>query len=161
MTTKTVAVIALAFTFPISAMAEWHRSSPIAGEPIVRDTDTGFIWQGCSAGESGNSCGTGSASQMTWQAALDYCDTLNWAGYTDWRLPSKNELQSIVDYDEYVPAIDETAFPGVGPAVYFSSSSNTLTSSLAWSVSFTFGYVECMPKSQTWFVRCVRGLAGP
>ena len=42
----------------------------------------------------------------TWQQALAYCEDLDLAGHTDWRLPDRNELQSIVDYSRSDPAID-------------------------------------------------------
>jgi hypothetical protein len=37
--------------------------------------------------------------QFTWQEALTYCEDLDLAGHTDWKLPDINELQSIVDYE--------------------------------------------------------------
>ncbi|RJP75626.1 MAG: DUF1566 domain-containing protein [Desulfobacteraceae bacterium] len=39
-----------------------------------------------------------SPTPMTWQEALEYCEDLVAAGHDDWRLPNKNELQSIIDY---------------------------------------------------------------
>jgi uncharacterized protein DUF1566 len=81
-------------------------------ERRVRDTDTGLTWQGCAAGKSGDNCDVGSESMMNWQAALLYCEDLDWGSYDDWHLPDRNELQSIVDYDSHSPSIDTTAFPG-------------------------------------------------
>ena len=34
---------------------------------------------------------------MNWELALAHCETLSFAGYSDWRLPSRNELQSLID----------------------------------------------------------------
>jgi hypothetical protein len=39
-----------------------------------------------------------SASGMNWEASLNYCESLDTAGITNWRLPNVKELQSIVDY---------------------------------------------------------------
>jgi hypothetical protein len=39
-----------------------------------------------------------SGTGMNWADALDYCESLDHAGFDDWRLPNVKELQSIVDY---------------------------------------------------------------
>ncbi len=127
----------------------------LSGDRVVRDTDTGLTWQGCSAGQSGDDCVTGSASMMNWQAALLYCEDLDWGGCDDWHLPDRNELQSIVDYDSYGPSIDTTAFPGT-PSDYFWSSSSCAVS-YAWYVDFYNGSVYGFGKSNTYCARCVRG----
>lgn len=66
----------------------------------VTDAATGLMWQK-----------NDSQQGMDWQEALDYADNLNLDGYSDWRLPSAKELQSIVDYSRSPqtsnsPAID-------------------------------------------------------
>ncbi len=35
---------------------------------------------------------------MNWENAIFYCENLNYAGKTNWKLPNAKELQSIVDY---------------------------------------------------------------
>lgn len=66
----------------------------------LTDNATGLTWQQADSG-----------SGMDWQAALNYCEALNLAGSSDWRLPNAKELQSIVDYSRSPattnsPAID-------------------------------------------------------
>ena len=53
----------------------------------ISDLATGLMWQ---KADNGNG--------MDWEEALSYAQTLNNAGYNDWRLPSAKELQSILDY---------------------------------------------------------------
>jgi hypothetical protein len=137
------------------------ESLVLSGDRVVRDTSTGLTWQGCAAGQSGEACATGSAAVFEWQEALAYCASLDWGGYDDWRLPDRNELQSIVDYDRYEPAIDPAAFPAT-PSNYFWSSSSYVTSLLsAWVVYFFDGYVNGYGMSDTKHARCVRGRVGP
>ena len=71
----------------------------VNGDGTVTDTSTMLIWQQQTAGS------------MTWEAAISYCEGLSLGGHDDWRLPNTNELQSLVDYTRYYPAIDTAAFP--------------------------------------------------
>lgn len=69
------------------------------GDGTVTDTSTGLMWQKVTPRDI-----------YTWEAALTYCETLELAHYEDWRLPTRNELQSIVKYDTSDPAIDTSIF---------------------------------------------------
>ncbi|WP_338033061.1 DUF1566 domain-containing protein [Leptospira alstonii] len=71
---------------------------PAVATDTVFDQNTGLLWQKCAAGLIGAGCVVGVANTITWAAALNYCDILNFAGRTDWRLPNANEMMSIVDY---------------------------------------------------------------
>jgi hypothetical protein len=128
----------------------------VAGQSIVEDTVSGLVWQGCAVGLSGSSCSTGSATTHTWSQALAYCDSLNWGGQTDWRLPDPYELASIVDSGRHSPAIDPAAFPGTPSSWFWSSSSVPFSSSVAWLVIFDNGYVLSGDKMFVSRVRCVR-----
>lgn len=66
-------------------------------DKTVSDLATGLEWQGCAAGRSGTTC-SGQAALLGASDAVAYCDSLSWAGSTDWRLPTYKELQSIVQY---------------------------------------------------------------
>ncbi len=52
---------------------------------VWTDPTTGLMWQNCPALTQGN-----------WQSAIAYCEALEHAGYTDWRLPSLSELRSLI-----------------------------------------------------------------
>jgi hypothetical protein len=67
----------------------------VAATPTTTDPSTGLQWQSCSAGLAGANCDSGTVSSLTWDAAKQYCDTLDWAGEQDWRLPSVDQMLSI------------------------------------------------------------------
>jgi hypothetical protein len=145
----------------ITPAERFERTVPVANQPVVFDRLTQLEWQGCAAGQSGDACATGSAAVFEWQEALPYCAGLNWGGYDDWRLPDRNELQSIVHYDRHNPAIEPAAFPATPSNRHWSSSSYVADSGGAWYVSFDGGYVYYNGKPGTHHARCVRGRVGP
>ena len=116
------------------------ESGPVK-ERVITDTVTGLVWT------------KNYAPDKTWRDALEYCETLNYAGHIDWRLPNKKELVSLVSYERYNPASD---FPGMPPEYFWSSSSMARGTSRAWRVAFYYGDVGNCNKTTTCFVRCVR-----
>ncbi len=142
-----------------------YSSNPMSytdhGNGTVTDNVTGLVWQQCSAGLSGSACSSGTATGMTWDDAIAYCEDLNLAGHTDWRLPVEYALQSIVDYGRYNPAIDTTVFPGTKSWGYWSSSRDASWFRKAWLVGFHYGYVFNYSSTLTYHVRCVRGEMTP
>ena len=105
------------------------------GNGIVWDNVTGLEWQQATA-----------PGTYTWQQAIDYCHGLNLGGKDDWRLPTIKELSTLVDRSIPAPGptINTTFFPDtVGPfSLYLSSTTNACFTSLAWSVSFCWGYED-------------------
>jgi hypothetical protein len=111
----------------------------------VTDTSTGLMWQQVKP-----------SSTYTWVQALNYCEGLTLAEFDDWRLPNQNELQSLVNYNRYDPAIYTTYFTG-SQSITWSYNSNVNSTSNAWYVNFTDGSVnEVGSKSTSYFVRAVR-----
>ena len=122
------------------------------GDGTVTDTDTGLMWQKATAGT------------YTWKQALAYAEGLLLAGHTDWRLPNRNELQSLVDYSQWYPAIDPLLVPYMVWSVYYYWTSTTyadLPTYGAWVVGFDDGDVDVDHKPVIYYVRAVRaGLSG-
>ena len=78
-------------------------------------------------------------------------------GLSDWRVPTRQELLSIVDNSVFKPAIDSRFFPNTTPAYYWSSSPYADQSGLAWQIYFLYG--EALPgeKSEARHLRLVSG----
>ena len=91
--------------------------------------------------------------------------------HTDWRLPNKKELESIVNAEVFTPAVSPefdtgcvlgaTVLTGscTQPMKYWSSSSFALGPASAWSVDFDAGDATGNAKAGLAHVRAVR--AGP
>jgi hypothetical protein len=99
----------------------------------VTDTCTGLQWQQGRPDLNGDGA-YGPADIVIWCKALSYCEGLVVAEYDDWRLPNLRELQSIVDYGRFDPAIDPI-FAAYSD-LYWSSTSNAETTGDVWYVNF-------------------------
>ncbi|MCW6011070.1 DUF1566 domain-containing protein [Micromonospora sp. CPCC 205371] len=120
------------------------------GDGSVRDNVTCLVWQKAF-----------SVEKLTWSAAKSYCAGLS-VGGTDWRLPSRIELTSIMDFTRSGPAIDTTAFQGV--ANFFWTGSPWAVAHdppYAWVMNFYEGLASNAGNTTaTYHARCVRGVTG-
>ena len=133
----------------------------------VKDNNTGLVWEGKTASPATSRLGTsyytnydstssaqkynGAAYVNPTQAEINastnsigYVNSVNASslcGYTNWRMPTKEELQGIVVSGNY-PTIDTTWFPNTRAYYYWTSSPNVGYSNNAWGVSFGNGYVN-------------------
>jgi hypothetical protein len=96
----------------------------------------------------GSQCDTNSYVKAV--NAIGYC------GYKDWRMPTRQELLSIVDFGNVSSAIDSNYFPNTQSNWFWSFSSTGNRS--AWSVSFGFGdsVSDTYIRDYEYFVRLVR-----
>jgi hypothetical protein len=71
-----------------------------------------------------------------------YCEGLALAGSSSWRLPTKKELETLLDFRSgaYNSAIDEAAFPNM-PGMWFLTSTPEAGSTLFWTVNLNNGIV--------------------
>ena len=121
------------------------------GDGTVTDNNTGLMWAA-----DGNSAGCNNGNNLNWNDAIDWANELNFAGYTDWRLPNMKELFSLVKFEESAPYIDSTYFPNTGN-IYWTSTTYAPHTGGAMNVSFSYGSVDPSPKANGYRVRAVRG----
>jgi len=114
---------------------------------IVYDSQTSLHWQ---------DNGDAKSTKVAWLDAISHCEALSLQGFTDWRLPNKNELLSIVDYSVHDPSINDV-FQNMTSYYYWSSTTHAYYTGYAWSVYFYAGLSYYYSKTNTYGVRCVRG----
>ena len=90
------------------------------------------------------------------QAFVERMNSNAWCGFADWRIPTRKELLSIVDYGNTRPMIDSDYFPEVGQFVW-TSTPFALGSVSAWGVNFDYGNSFSIDKRNARQVRLVRG----
>jgi hypothetical protein len=123
----------------------------------VTDAKTGLIWRRCPESMTASSLNcTGTASVFTHEAALTRASTQATATGVAWRLPSVQELSSIVDLSVRTPAIDIVAFPDTMSSGFWSSSPYMRNALSAWEVDFFDGAVDFTSRGGTSRVRLVR-----
>lgn len=110
---------------------------------VVTDKRTGLIWQK-EYDDSGK----------TWQEALKYCEDSTYAGYSDWRLPNKNELLSLLDPGKSNAPYSN--FPDMPSRWFWSSSTDVSNPYYAWYMLFNIGSISSYTKTNHYSVRCVR-----
>ena len=121
----------------------------------VTDMAMGLMWQKCTYGQTWNGADCmGNPVTKTWQLALEAAESLTWANFSDWRLPNRNELQSLVNYSRIHPA-SYSLFTSM-PSNYWSYTTFAHDPGSAWLASFNYGYVGVINKSYSYYVRAVR-----
>jgi uncharacterized repeat protein (TIGR02543 family) len=126
------------------------------GDGTVTHVPTGLVWQRCPKGQAwtGATC-SGTAALYLWSEAMVLDD--RYAGYTDWRLPSIEELLSLADYTKASPALNSTAFPNTTPGFYWSATNQIANTTYAWGVNFSLGAAsdasKTIYKNFIWLVR--------
>ncbi len=118
-------------------------------EPVVVSRNTGLEWVMEIPEEA-----------ESWEEAAVHCENLEYAGFSDWRLPNKNELASIINYnleDDSWP-LDMPSDYGFWTSTTFFSSSMTNELAVVIEIDGKQGY---MPKHNEFYhhpyhVRCVR-----
>jgi len=120
------------------------------------------------------------AGTMTWYSALSYCNSLahgdcglvDGSSPGDWRLPNVKELQSLITFGLFDPALPNTA--GTGQWVqgdpfdnvvvqageyawYISSTTQSNSDQICWHVSLATGVVDGFTKTSQLYVWPVRG----
>ncbi|TAL47126.1 MAG: DUF1566 domain-containing protein [Methylovulum sp.] len=134
-------------------------------EGLAVDNETGLMWCRFAVGQKWeNGTVQGEAQEVTWEESFLIANNFNrmggYGGYTDWRLPTIEELQTLLDNYEgdknkKVQYINSIIFPRNFFMLWSSFSSPG--DSYAWCMRFDYGKSENTFKQHNYGVRLVRG----
>ena len=124
------------------------------------DTITRLMWHRYAVGQHWqNGEVDGKAKGMAWDEAMEYADAFNQLDecgrFTDWRLPTIDELKSIVEENRGVK-INQTVFPNTPARKFWSSSPYVGISDAVWYVDFNDSHVYFADWNYDFAVRLVR-----
>jgi hypothetical protein len=129
----------------------------------VKDNLTGLIWEVKTNdgglrdwGKAYTNYGDGRVGDAS--AFVTAVNAKGLCGYTDWRLPTADELQGIIDYGVAYPGptLDITWFPNTQGGIYWSSTPFVDNAGNAWSVDFYDGHIDYSLRAARYSVRLVR-----
>ncbi len=130
-----------------------QRFQLVMGGVAVLDKETGLVW-----------VRSPSTSGFSWLNAQSHCNQLSMGGRLGWRLPTIQELASLVDPSVAPPGPTLPSghpFSNVQSHHYWSASTSVGVSSTAWVVGFNDGVAGPDVKSiDVFFAWCVRGGQG-
>jgi hypothetical protein len=133
-------------------------STPVSGTVVI-DQLTGLMWTSDAQTPGPAECSPG--VYKTWQGSLDYMACLNtntYLGYSDWRLPNLNELESLVHSGQaYIATwLNTQGFTNAQANSYWSSTTYAYDTNSAWIVGMGGGVLSGSSKAGNYYVWPVR-----
>lgn len=123
-----------------------QRDNFIKDGDVVIDKKLNLVWQDNTAVIK---------VKKTWEEAKAYCQSLSLSYSDSWRLPTYDELITIVDYDKHTLAA-MPAFKHVVSEYYWSSDTDKENSKNAKNIYFGNGCPSSNAKAERYYIRCVR-----
>lgn len=163
-------VLAFSFVSPVIAQdcnPKKKATAPmdqfeVQADGVIKNKQHGHVWLRCVVGMKwdGKTC-VGQSHAYTWFDALNVIAEMNQkrvAGRDDWRIPSIEELNSIVERQCFKPAINLEAFP-YSPETGFWTDSKVpgIQQSRVSLVHFLNGNQYIANVKQSWRIRLIAG----
>ena len=162
---RLIVLVVFALLGPASALAQAQWGEPINtpgdrfivltsyNNQAVYDKETGLVWEQ-----------SPDFTSRTWLNAQYHCNLMTVGNRQGWRLPTFQELASLIDptsnsHMGTLPA--GHPFSNVVGSLYWSATTDSTSSANAWYVSFTSVVSSgTIPKANSRYVWCVRGGQG-
>jgi hypothetical protein len=106
-------------------------------DETIHDADFTYRWGGKTAISN-----AGGTYYSDWDLLVDGSNTETLCGYSDWRVPTRKELESILSHDRGPPMIDTQYFRGINlidPMSFWTANPSARDDTRAWAVQFHDG----------------------
>ncbi len=132
----------------------WHQIIPpeerfmiVMNDEAVLDKETGLVWA-----KNANLGG-----ERDWRAAVYYCRRIEISDRKGWRLPTAQELATLIDTSLSMPRVHIEAFENVQLEFYWTITHDDWDDVTAWIVDMESGSVSMSSKENLHYVWPVRG----
>ncbi len=126
-----------------------YHPKMIKGEHVVIDCATSLMWQ------------TESSNQMKWRETKSFINILNqqkYAGFSDWRLPTLEELLSLLEFTQKEVFYIDELFDTKHFDLLCCWSSDKGSDGVIWTVMFKLGQIRYYPEKQPYSMLAVRSI---
>lgn len=143
----------------------WENKVAATNSTHLRSSAHRYAWYSTDTANNGGNAGitgrdtcnaTLTGGRCNTQAYVAAVNAAGLCGKTDWRMPTRNELDSIGNYGRANPAIDANYFANTQSNRYWSSSSYADFPGSAWYLDFGSGEYYIYTKTLEYYVRLVR-----
>ena len=130
--------IASIFAVPMATHAQFFEEGH-----LVTDVRNNIVWLRCSVGQRWDydtgQC-AGKVVRLNQEEIIDAIEQANKQLGGTWRLPTREELETLVCADCDPPKVREKYFPAIEREAYWTGSQNYFNSKMYWSVNFMTGH---------------------
>ena len=130
----------------------WEAKTTDGGTQEATKT---YAWYSTNYLTNGGDIGESKSGQNT-DTLIKQVNTQKLCGYQDWRLPNKAELDSIINYGTFSPAIDAQYFANTQNGYYWTADSVANGTTSAWAINFRDGSESASYKGSMYYARLVR-----
>lgn len=120
------------------------------GDGTITDKATNLMWPKDWGGDGGNS-----GNKLNWNSAIDWAVALEFAGYSDWRLPNSIEMISMFNSGAYGPSAYPVFTIPSSEAFWTSSTVHSYETYGYWTYT-DYSYLDTTAKTWTERVVAVR-----
>ena len=131
-------LVILPLTVSSSAFAQFFEE-----DHLITDVRNNITWLRCSVGQTWDNETKTCTGDLVKLNNDEIEVALQQAGEQlggEWRLPTLDELESIVCEECEPPKIKEKYFPNISPEAYWTSKRNFLNRKMVWTVNFMTGH---------------------
>ncbi|SDY24016.1 Protein of unknown function [Allochromatium warmingii] len=122
----------------------------------VYDQQTRLMWKQCVEGTEGDGCALGQPATLRLSSLKRSQEAWTFAGFADWRVPSREELRSLLQRRCYGVGIDSVSFPRTPAARFWTADPVSYYRDSAWILDFATGHQGYGNRYDALYVRLVR-----